>query len=277
MTNRYDYVSNYSKILELSLYHEFFVNNELVAFDLIPDKETNDLIKNYNLILRKKENTFIILKSNNSNLSSVVFTGPIAMSFILKFNDLLFLNKTDIPFQYNQKFVLKSTDSDKNRLHPNTYVDESIIEPYDDNGLIGHVLFELNQNNEFFGFEDSESDVKPLKLYARFNSRIVKFRFNFYYTKNEKDFSNFFVYDENTNERYNDFSSRMLENGMEVQSFVMPKEVKMNETYNHKLFLKKEDEFNKSFNKFLPHPTPNNLKFDAESNTFFLESFIKIN
>jgi hypothetical protein len=156
-------------------------------------------------------------------------------------------------------------------------VDESIIEPYDDNGLIGHVLFELNQNNEFFGFEDSESDVKPLKLYARFNSRIVKFRFNFYYTKNEKDFSNFFVYDENTNERYNDFSSRMLENGMEVQSFVMPKEVKMNETYNHKLFLKKEDEFNKSFNKFLPHPTPNNLKFDAESNTFFLESFIKIN
>ena len=277
MTNRYDYVSNFSKILELSLYHEFFVNNKLVAFDLIPDKETSDLIKNYNLILRKKENTFIILKSNNSNLSSVVFTGPIAMSFILKFNDLLFLNKTDIPFQYNQKFVLKSTDSDKNRLHPNTYVDESIIEPYDDNGLIGHVLFELNQNNEFFGFEDSESDVKPLKLYARFNSRIVKFRFNFYYTKNEKDFSNFFVYDENTNERYNDFSSRMLENGMEVKSFVMPKEVKMNETYNHKLFLKKEDEFNKSFNKFLPHPTPNNLKFDAESNTFFLESFIKIN
>ena len=277
MTNRYDYVSNYSKILELSLYHEFFVNNELVAFDLIPDKETSSLIKNYNLILRKKENTFIILKNNNSNLSSAVFAGPIAMSFILKFNDLLFLNKTDIPFQYNQKFVLKSTDSDKNRLHPNTYVDESIIEPYDDNGLIGHVLFELNQNNEFFGFEDSESDIKPLKLYARFNSRIVKFRFNFYYTKNEKDFSNFFVYDENTNERYNDFSSRILENGMKVQSFVMPKEVKMNETYNHKLFLKKEDEFNKSFNKFLPHPTPNNLKFDSGSNTFFLESFIKIN
>jgi hypothetical protein len=64
---------------------------------------------------------------------------------------------------------------------------------------------------------------------------------------------------------------------MKVQSFVMPKEVKMNETYNHKLFLKKEDEFNKSFNKFLPHPTPNNLKFDIDSNTFFLESFIKIN
>ena len=277
MDNRYDYISNFSKILELSLYHEFFMNNELVAFDLIPDKETSDLIKNYNLILRKKENTFIILKSNNSNLSSVVFAGPIAMSFILKFNDLLFLNKTDMPFQYNQKFILKSTDSDKNRLHPNTYVDESIIEPYDDNGLIGHVLFELNQNNEFFGFEDSESDVKPLKLYARFNSRIVKFRFNFYDTENEKDFSNFFVYDENTNERYNDFSSRILENGMKVQSFVMPKEVKMNETYNHKLFLKKEDEFNKSFNKFLPHPTPNNLKFDTDINTFFLESFIKIN
>jgi len=277
MINRFDYVNNYSKILELSLYHEFFVNNELVAVDLIPDKGTSDLIKNYNLILRKKENTFILLKNNNSNLSSVVFAGPIKMSFILKFNDSLFLNKTDIPFQYNQKFVLKSSDSDENRLHPNTYVDESIIEPYHDNGLIGDVLFELNKNNEFFGFEDSESNVEPLKLYARFNSRIVKFRFNFYHTKNEKDFSNFFVYDENTNERYNDFSSRILENGMKVQSFIMPEEVKMNESYNHKLFLKKEDEFNKSFNKFLPHPTPNNLKFDTGSNTFFLESFIKIN
>mgnify|MGYP001208764838 CR=1 FL=1 len=277
MTNRYDYVNNYSKILELSLYHEFFANNELVAVDLIPDKETSDLIKNYNLILRKKENTFILLKNNNSNLSSVVFAGPITMSFILKFNDLLFLNKTDIPFQYNQKFILKSTDSDKNRLHPNMYVDESIIEPYHDNGLIGELLFELNKNNEFFGFEDSEINAEPLKLYVRFNSRIVKFRFNFYYTKNEKDFSNFFVYDENTNKRYNDFSSRILENGMKVQSFTMNEEVKMNEIYNYKLFLKKEDEFNKSFNKFLPHPTPNNLKFDIDSNTFFLESFVKIN
>jgi hypothetical protein len=195
----------------------------------------------------------------------------------LKFNNILFLNFTDIPFQYHQKFVLNTSNEEKNRLHPQTYADESIMEPYSENGVVGEISLKINQNNEFFGFEDTEPKVEPSKFYARFNSRTVKFRFNFYYSEKEKDFSNFFVYDENTSNKFNDFSSRTLENGMRVQSFVLPDEIKMNEKYNYKLFLKKEDEFSKSFNKYLPHPTPNNLKFDIDNNTFFLESFIKIN
>lgn len=277
MTNRFDYINDYSKIVEVSFYHEFFESNNLEAAELIPDAETNALIQNYNLILRKKGNSFFLFRNNNSNIGNLVFAGPVDLKFILKFNNILFLNFTDIPFQYHQKFVLNTTNEEKNRLHPQTYADESIMEPYSENGVVGEISLKINQNNEFFGFEDTEPKVEPSKFYARFNSRTVKFRFNFYYSEKEKDFSNFFVYDENTSNKFNDFSLRTLENGMRVQSFVLPDEIKMNEKYNYKLFLKKEDEFSRSYNKYLPHPTPNNLKFDIDNNTFFLESFIKIN
>ena len=277
MINKVDYTNDFSKILELSFYHEYFENNNLESIDLVPDNLTKSLISNYNLILRKKENTFIIFKNNNSNIGSLVFSGPVILNFILKFNDVLFLNYTDMPFQYNQKFILKTSDEDKYRLHPLAYADESILEPYAENGLAGEITLNINQNNEFFGFEKEEMKVEPLKFYARFNSRTVNFRYNFYFSGKDKDFNNFFVFNETTNEKFNNFSLRTLENGIDVHSFVFPNEIKMNEKYNQKLFLKKEDEFSKSYNKFLPHPTSNNLKFDINQNTFFLEIFIKIN
>jgi hypothetical protein len=90
------------------------------------------------------------------------------------------------------------------------------------------------------------------------------------------DFSNFFIYDENANKQFNTFFQRTLENGMNVFSFVLDEELKMSEGYKQKLYLKKEDEFNKSFNKYLSHPVPQNLKFESEANIFYLESFIKI-
>ena len=277
MNNQFDYSNDFSKILELSFYHEFFDDNNFRDLELVPDKETRLLIKNYNLIQRKKGNTFIFLKNNNSNLNNLVFKGPVGLQFILKFNDPLFLNITDVPFQYKQKFILESSDDNEGRLHPMTYVDKSIVELYDKNGIVAEIKLEINKNDEFFGYEEQENKPQPEKYFARFNSRTVKFRYNFYFIGKEKDFSNFFIYDENTNEKYSEFYQRSLENGMMVYSFNFPDEIKMKEIYKYKLYLKKEDEFNKSFNKYLPHPVAKNLKYELESDTFFLENFIKIN
>ena len=277
MNNRFDYTNDFSKIVELSFYHEYFASNNLENIDLIPDRATTDLIRNYNLILRKKENSFVIFRNNNSNVGSLVFSGSVTLKFVLKFKDQLFLNYTDIPFQYHQKFVLKATEGDKSRLHPQTYVDESIVEPYSENGIIGEISLEINQNNEFFGYDQEENNPELLKFYSRFNSRTVMFRYNFYFSGKEMDFSNFFVFDENTNIKYNDFHIRTLENGMKVFSFVFPEKIKMNEKYNSKLFLKREDEFSKSFSKYLSSPTANNLKYDLQQGIYYLENFTKIN
>jgi hypothetical protein len=151
------------------------------------------------------------------------------------------------------------------------------LEPYSENGVVGEVMVEINQNDEFFGNQEESTKVEPQKFYARFNTRTVKFRYNFYFSGKENDFTNYFVFDENSNNKFTEFFVRKLENGMTVQSFVLPEQIKMSENYSHKLYLKQEDEFSKSFNKFLPHPTLNNLKYDVEENTFFLESFIKVN
>ena len=59
MNNQFDYSNDFSKILELSFYHEFFDDNNFRDLELVPDNETRLLIKNYNLIQRKKGNTFI--------------------------------------------------------------------------------------------------------------------------------------------------------------------------------------------------------------------------
>lgn len=276
MNNRFDYTSDFSKILELSFYHDFFSDNRLVDIELIPDIETQSLIKNYNLLQRKRGNTFIFLKNNNSNLDNLVFSGPVQFVFRLKFNNPLFLNITDIPFGYQQKINLEPSDDNEGKLHPMTYVDESISEPFDTNGIIAEIKLEINQNNEFFGYEKQENPSPAKKFFARFNARTVKFRYNFYFVGKQNDFSNFFVYNENTNEQYNTFFQRTLENGMIVFSFVLDEEIKMSEKYKQKLYLKKEDEFNKSFNKYLSQPIPQNLKYESEEKIFFLENFIKI-
>lgn len=276
MNNRYDYTSDYSKILELSFYHEFFRDTSLVAIDLIPDIETQSLLKNYNLLQRKKGNSFIFLKNNNSNLNNLVFSGPIQLVFRLKFNDPLFLNITDIPFGYQQKIVLEPSDDNEGRLHPMTYVDPNISQETDENGVFAEIKIAINENNEFFGYEEQDKPAPPKKFFARFNSRTIKFRYNFYSVGKQLDFSNFFIYDEIANEQYNTFFQRTLENGMNVFSFVVEEELKMCESYKQKLYLKKEDEFNKSFNRYLSHPIAQNLKFESEANVFYLENFIKI-
>jgi hypothetical protein len=274
MINRFEYTNNFSLILELTVLHNYFESNKLGTYDLIPTTETNDLIRNYNLLVRKKENKFFILKNNESNLGSPVFKGNVILNFVMKFKDSLFLNITDIPFQYKQKFILTSINAEAGKLHQGYYAGASIIQPYDENGIVAEINFKINEDNEFFGNDDKKTI--PLKYFVRFNSRTVMFRYNFYFTKKDNDFQDFFILDENTNISYKDFSKRTLENEMEVFSFILPKEVKMNEKYSNRLYLKKEDEFNKSYSKYLSHPEPSNLKFDSTLNVYFLEVFVKV-
>ena len=144
MINRFEYTNNFSLILELTVLHNYFESNKLGTYDLIPTTETNDLIRNYNLLVRKKENKFFILKNNESNLGSPVFKGNVILNFVMKFKDSLFLNITDIPFQYKQKFILTSINSEAGKLHQGYYAGASIIQPYDENGIVAEINFKIN-------------------------------------------------------------------------------------------------------------------------------------
>ena len=60
---------------------------------------------------------------------------------------------------------------------------------------------------------------------------------------------------------------------MDVFSLQLTDKVKLKEQFDFLFYLKKEDEFDKSFSKFLPHPEPKNLSFDAKRNLFIIDLF----
>ena len=60
---------------------------------------------------------------------------------------------------------------------------------------------------------------------------------------------------------------------MDVYSIELSEEIKLSERFEFLFYLKKEDEFDKSFSKFLSHPEPKNLSFDAERNLFTIDLF----
>jgi hypothetical protein len=60
---------------------------------------------------------------------------------------------------------------------------------------------------------------------------------------------------------------------MDVFSLEFSEEIKLKEQFDFLFYLKKEDEFDKSFSKFLPHPAPKNLSFDSERNLFIIDLF----
>ena len=67
MNNQIDYSNNFSKYLNLVFITNFGDNN-FSEIDLIPDNNTKALIKNYNLLQRKKGNTFVFLKTTTQIL-----------------------------------------------------------------------------------------------------------------------------------------------------------------------------------------------------------------
>jgi len=60
---------------------------------------------------------------------------------------------------------------------------------------------------------------------------------------------------------------------MDVFSLELFEEIKLKEQFDFLLYLKKEDEFDKSFSKFLPHPEPKNLSYDSERKVFIIDLF----
>ena len=69
---------------------------------------------------------------------------------------------------------------------------------------------------------------------------------------------------------------RKLENGIEAFTLELSNQIKLKEKYDFLFYLKKYDELDKSFSKFLPHPEPKNLNFDKTKNIFFNDLFITL-
>ena len=274
--NSIHYKSNFIKIVEVLVLHEYYMNKNCFTIDFILNQENRIKIRNYGLVFKQTGQGFVILQSIDSKTISSSFSGPITFEFGMVFKDPLFLSLTDIPFRYNQLLNFTNEKAIGEQLHESAYVGENDIQPHLENGIAGKIKLTLNQENEFFGQERLESNIPSLKYKINFDSRTFVLRYNFYFTTEAQDIEKFYVLNEKDGTRYENFIERKLENGIEAFSLELSNEIKLKERYDFLFYLKKYDELDKSFSKFLPHPEPKNLNFDKTKNIFFNDLFITL-
>ncbi len=272
LQNSISYKSNYKKIVEVFIFHEYYLSRNCTTIDFVPDRESLTMIRNYNLLFKRTAQGFVLLQSVDNKTTSPSFSGLVTFGFEMIFKDVLFLNLTEMPFQYNQFISFTNKKTDRELLHEDSYVGEKDIRPFAGNGIGGKIELTLNQNNEFFGEESQTHKIYQYKVF--FNARTFVMRYNFYFSTTKMEISKFYVINEKDGKRYEDFTSRQLENGIDVFSLELSDEIKLKEQYDFLLYLKKEDEFDKSLSKFLPHPEPKNLSFDSMRNLFINDLFV---
>ena len=270
-TNSISYQSNFKKIVEVLIFHEYYQNKICKTVDFSPNAESKLILRNYGLLFKKTGQGFVIIQNLNSKTDGPIFKGPITLCFDMSFKDILFLNITKIPFKYNQLLSFTNETAEVNFLHGEPFVGDNDIQTNDGNGIAGKINLTLNHNDEFFGERNQISNLYKYKIL--FDSRTFILRYNFYFSSKEEDINKFYVLDEKDGKRYKNFTTRKLENEMDVFSLEFSNEIKLKEKFDFLFYLKKDDEFDKAFSKFLPHPEPKNLSFDSHRNLFIIDIF----
>ena len=282
--NTINFISNFKKIIQVKIDHNFFTNEDYIFTDFNPDEISELTIKNYGLIFRKIQNGFVLLSNFDERFSSKVFSGVVNLNFNFKILDSNFLNYTDIPYDNDQKFVFKNnfiktnTGSNSRKkeylLHENNYASSTDILEKENSLLFGLVQLGINQNDEFFGKAKKNSKLVNYKI--NFDSRLVKFRYNLISEKKISDIKKFYISNDENKLDNIKFYKRNLMSGKEVFSIEIDEMIKMKDNLELNYFLKKDDKFFNSFSLPLPLPKKSNISYDKKNDLFYADIFVNI-
>ncbi len=282
--NTINFISNFKKIIQVKIDHNFFTNEDYIFTDFNPDEISKLTIKNYGLIFRKIQNGFVLLSNFNERFSSKVFGGVVNLNFNFKILDSNFLNYTDIPYNNDQKFVFKNnfiktnTGSNSKKteylLHENNYASSTDILEKENSLLSGSVQLGINQNDEFFGKAKKNSKLINYKI--NFDSRLVKLRYNLISEKKISNIKKFYVSNDENKLDNIKLYKRNLMSGKEVFSIEIDEMIKMKDNLELNYFLKKDDKFFNSFSLPLPLPKKSNISYDKKNDLFYADIFVNI-
>jgi hypothetical protein len=276
MYNQINYTSNYKKIIEVEVNHDYFKDNKCISFLFKPTGETLSLFKNYGILFKKTQSGFVLISGADLRFSSAAFNGPIEVEISMSNNDPVFLNYSEISPSTGEGFLFQNS-FEANTLHQEEYVDASVLTPMNSSKLIeGTIKLSFNQNNEFFGEGSENSNAVGEKYRINFKSREVVVRYNFYSSKDNLDFSNFFIADDENSFKNDTIEKRNLANGQEVFCIQHPSPVKLSQFYDKSLFLKKEDGFLNTFSIQLPQPDVKNVSFDKNDSKYYADLFVSL-
>lgn len=282
--NTINFISNFKKIIQVKIDHNFFTNEDYIFTDFNPDEISELTIKNYGLIFRKIQNGFVLLSNFNERFSSKVFGGVVNLNFNFKILDSNFLNYTDIPYNNDQKFVFKNnfiktnTGSNSKKteylLHENNYASSTDILEKENSLLSGSVQLGINQNDEFFGKAKKSSKLINYKI--NFDSRLVKLRYNLISEEKISNIKKFYVSNDENKLDNIKLYKRNLMSGKEVFSIEIDEMIKIKDNLDLNYFLKKDDKFFNSFSLPLPLPKKSNISYDKKNDLFYADIFVNI-
>tara|TARA_B000000532_G_C18849691_1_gene398913 strand:+ start:502 stop:1338 length:837 start_codon:yes stop_codon:yes gene_type:complete len=274
MINQIKYTSNYKKILTVEIMHDYFENGLCSSFEINPSSNTRNILKDYGIIFRKIINGFVLISNRDERFTGISFNGPIQLTFKLTNNDPLFFNYTDLNLEGGTNFLFQNNNK-TNLLHQKEYVDKTSM--VNNNGFLsGEIKIELNSNNEFFGEESSKKNLVEKKFNINFKSRDIIIRYNLYSSKEDFNYSNLFVTDDENTIKISSMNKRNLSSGRQVFTISQKKQIKSSQIYKKSFFLKKQDKFLNTFSIQLPNPEPKNMSFDKEIKKFIAEVFVSL-
>lgn len=274
MINQIKYTSNYKKILTVEIMHDYFENGLCSSFEINPSSNTRNILKDYGIIFRKIINGFVLISNRDERFTGISFNGPIQLTFKLTNNDPLFFNYTDLDLEGGTNFLFQNNNK-TNLLHQKGYVDKTSM--VNNNGFLsGEIKIELNSNNEFFGEESSKKNLIEKKFNINFKSRDIIIRYNLYSSKEDFNYSNLFVTDDENTIKISSMNKRNLSSGRQVFTISQKKQTKSSQIYKKSFFLKKQDKFLNTFSIQLPNPEPKNMSFDKEIKKFIAEVFVSL-
>ena len=274
MINQIKYTSNYKKILTVEIMHDYFENGLCSSFEINPSSNTRNILKDYGIIFRKTINGFVLISNRDERFTSISFNGPIQLTFKLTNNDPLFFNYTDLNLEGGTNFLFQNNNK-TNLLHQKEYVDKTSM--VNNNGFLsGEIKIELNSNNQFFGEGSSKKNLVEKKFNINFKSRDIIIRYNLYSSKEDFNYSNLFVTDDENTIKISSMNKRNLSSGRQVFTISQKKQTKSSQIYKKSFFLKKQDKFLNTFSIQLPNPEPKNISFDKEIKKFIAEVFVSL-
>jgi len=273
--NIIEYVTNYKKIIEVKVLHNFFLNGGFSQMRIKPNITTKSLLNDYGIIFRNNINGFVLIIDNDEKFSSPTFKGDLTLHFDMDIKDDHFLNYTDILYTNDQK--LHFTNIYDNKLHKNEFVDADVSHVNHNGVFSAEIVLVINKKNEYFGYGKKKINIKESNYTISFNSRKIQLRYNF--IASVKNFKSFYLTDEE-NELYDqNFYKRVLSSGKEVYSIEYNTIIQAGEFYDIKRFLRKsqvEEGLLNLYSLELPHPIKENISFDASSNIFYADIYVTL-
>lgn len=266
----YEFISGFKEVVRVDILHDFFKNGALNNFQIVIASQTVRLLKNYGLILKTQNNSILILSEVNDRFNTLSFNGEICLKIQLYPKDKFFLNYTNLPHNLGRSLYFENKFKDN--LHPGKFVDKRSIKK--SNGKFKFdILLKFNESHGFFG-KSSKISKKDILYKIIFTSRSYFLRYNLVTSSN--NLGKYYITNEEDEFKLKGFKKRILTSKKTVYSITLKDELKSMESYDFRHFLKKDDDFFKSYLLPLNHPEKQNISYCSSDKVYYADVFINI-